>query len=114
MAQKTKTHKAEKKEIKMMLPVGTRGRIFEGTVIRKFPHRLVIEFERTVYIKKYERFYKKRTRIHARIPEGFVVELGDYIKVRECRPLSKIIHAVVIEKIRSAENGNNKIKEARK
>ena len=33
-----------------------RGRAFRGKVIRKFPKRIVIEFERTVFIRKYERY----------------------------------------------------------
>lgn len=83
----------------------TRGRIFEGKVIRKFYKRIVIEFERTIYIKKYERYKKSRTKIHARLPNCMKdsINLGDYIKVQECRPLSKIIHFAVIEKIRDAE-----------
>jgi small subunit ribosomal protein S17 len=83
--------------------VGTRGRIFEGTVTKKFPKRVVIESERTVYHYKYERFFKKKTRLHARLPEGMDINVGDYIRVRECRPLSKIIHFVVIEKVRAAQ-----------
>ena len=63
----------------------------------------MIEYERTVKVQKYERFYKKKSRIHARLPVGMDVNIGDYIKVQECRPLSKIIHHVVIAKIRSAE-----------
>lgn len=81
--------------------VGTRGRFFQGTVVKKFPTRVVIEFERTVYIRKFERFAKKKTRIHAYLPPSMFekINLGDYIKVQECRPLSKIIHFVVISKI---------------
>ena len=98
----TKTpKKAKKEEVKTL--VGTRGRSFEGVVIKKFSNRVVIEFERTVYVKKYQRFYIKKTNLHARLPEGMSVELGDYIKIKECRPLSKIIHAIVVEKIRSKE-----------
>ncbi len=85
-----------------MQAVGTHGRTFEGFVVKKFPTRVVVEFERTVYVKKYQRFYKKKTRLHARLPAGLQVDLGDYIRVRECRPLSKIIHFVVIEKVRAA------------
>jgi small subunit ribosomal protein S17 len=83
----------------------TRGRIFEGKVIKKFYKRIVIEFERTNYIKKYERYKKSRTKIHARLPNCMKdnINIGDYIRVQECRPLSKIIHFVVIEKIRDAE-----------
>ena len=93
---KEKEEKVEKKTKKKI--VGTRGKIFEGKIIKKFPGRVVIEFERSVYVKKYERFHKKKTRIHARLPEGINVELGDTVRVRECRPLSKIIHHKVIEK----------------
>ena len=88
------------------ISVSTRGRIFEGFVKKKFPKRVVIELERTVFISKYERFFKKITRIHARLPENMEKEInvGDLIRVRECRPLSKLIHHVVVEKVKSAEN----------
>lgn len=78
-----------------------RGRTFKGTVIKKFPTRVSIEFERTVYVKKYERYAKKRTKLHAKLPECLVEEInvGDYIEIKECRPLSKIINFVVIGKI---------------
>ena len=92
--------KAEKKEKNL---VGTRGRIFKGYVTKKFPTRIVMEFERTVYVPKYERYYKKKTRIHARLPEELDVKVGDYVKIQECRPLSKIIHCRVIEKLKVAE-----------
>lgn len=82
--------------------VHTRGRFFEGLVTKKFPTRVVMEFERTVYVPKYQRFTKKKTRIHARLPPAFDINVGDYIRIQECRPLSKIIHFMVIEKIKSA------------
>ena len=92
----------------LVSPVQTRGRFFEGTVTKKFPTRVVIEFERTVFLKKYERFYKKKTKLHARLPTGMDIHVGDFIKIQECRPLSKIIHFMVIEKIRSAETSGVK------
>ncbi|MEK6825204.1 MAG: 30S ribosomal protein S17 [Nanoarchaeota archaeon] len=83
--------------------ISTRGRIFEGKVTKKFPTRVVVESERTVYVKKYERFYKKKSRIHARLPQGMDVHIGDLVHIQECRPLSKIIHAIVVKKIKSAQ-----------
>ena len=78
----------------------TRGKTFEGKVIRKFHKRVVVEFERMVYVRKYERYAKSRTKIHARLPICMEnkINLGDRILVRECRPLSKIVHFVVIKK----------------
>ena len=76
----------------------SRGRTFEGKVIKKFDKRIVIGFERMIYVKKYERYKKSKTKIHARLPVCMEKEIniGDLIKVQECRPLSKIIHFVVI------------------
>jgi small subunit ribosomal protein S17 len=82
-----------------------RGRIFEGKVKKKFPRRVVIEFERMIYVKKYERYAREKTRIHARLPDCMKekVNVGNIIRVRECRPLSKIIHFVVTKKVKSGE-----------
>jgi len=89
-----------------------RGRTFKGIVIKKFHKRVVIEFERMVYIRKYERYLKSKTRIHARLPTCIEdkINIGDYIKIRECRPLSKTIHFVVIDKIKSSQNNVKEIK----
>lgn len=83
----------------------TRGKIFEGIVLTKSQKRISIVFERMVYVKKYERYTKSRTKIHARLPDCIKdqIKVGDYIKVQECRPLSKIIHFVVIKKIKDGE-----------
>jgi ribosomal protein S17 len=100
----TKTEiKIEKKTAEI---VGTRGRIFEGTVTKKFDNRAVVEFDRMVKVAKYERFMRKTTRIHSRIPQGMTINVGDYVKVQECRPLSKMIHSVVIEVIRPVNSTN--------
>lgn len=101
-----KTEKVESKvsNEKKSKTVGTRGKIFEGFVTKKFPKRIVIEFERMSYIRKYERYASYKTKIHARLPEGMEKEInvGDLIQIRECRPLSKIIHFVVVKKIKDA------------
>jgi len=86
----------------------TRGRVFEGRVLKKFPKRIVIGFERMIYVRKYERYSKSKTKIHARLPDCMAdeVHVGDLVKVRECRPLSKIIHFTTIGKV----NKNSKEK----
>lgn len=80
-----------------------RGRSFMGTVISKHPKRVCIEFERTVFVRKFERYAKKKTRIHAKLPDCLAdsINIGDYIELRQCRQLSKIISFVVVKKIRS-------------
>ncbi len=114
MAKTTKKQKEVKKtdtakaELNTEKRIGTRGKIFQGIVIRKFPKRVVIEFERMIYVRKYERYTKTKTKIHARLPEVMekTVNIGDLIKVQECRPLSKIIHFIVIGKIKDASEVN--------
>ena len=61
----------------------------------------MIEFERMIYIKKYERYAKSKTKVHARLPTCMEkeIKMGDLVKIQECRPLSKIIHFVVISKV---------------
>ncbi len=108
MAKQNKKDKQEKeisKDVISEKKICARGRTFEGIVKKKFHKRIVIEFERMIYVEKYERYAKSRTKIHARLPESMEKEInvGDLIKVQECRPLSKIIHFVVVKKIKSKE-----------
>ncbi len=82
-----------------------RGRIFEGKITKKLHRRIVIEFERMIYIAKYERYAKSKTKLHARIPSCMEneINIGDIVLIQECRPLSKIVHFVVIKKIKSEQ-----------
>jgi len=86
-------------------PLKLRGRIFEGTVIKKLPGRVAIQFERMMHVPKYERYEKRKTKLHARLPDCLKdqINVGDYIKIAECRRLSKIIHFVAVEKIREGK-----------
>ena len=102
----TKEMKEKKQtEIVETSKISLRGRKFEGYVIRKFPGRVAIQFERVKLIKKYERYIKLRSKMHARLPENMKdqINIGDYIQIQECRPLSKIIHHIVIKKIRDSK-----------
>lgn len=78
--------------------LATRGRSFKGYVTQLREKRVVVEFERFIFIKKYERYARKKTRIHAHLSDCLVskVRVGSYVKVMECRPLSNLIHHVVV------------------
>ena len=71
-----------------------RGRTFKGFVVSKHDKRIAIEFERMIYLRKYERYAKTKTKLHARLPKCMEkeVNIGDLVQIKECRPLSKIIH----------------------
>jgi len=81
--------------------LSARGKTFQGIVKSKNPRRIMIEFENLVYVHKYERYAEARSKIHARVPKCMEkdVQIGDRVKIQECRPLSKIIHFVVVKKI---------------
>ena len=92
----------------------TRGASFEGIVIRKFPRRVTLKFERMVRSRKYERYSMAMAKIHARLPNCMEdsVQVGDLIRVMECRPLSKIIHFVVVKKIKGKEERESEEKKS--
>ncbi len=79
-----------------------RGRTFEGIVIKKLPGRVTIQFERMLKVKKYERYEKRKTKLHARLPDCLKheIEVGDLIEISETRPISKTIHFVANKLIR--------------
>lgn len=85
--------------------LSARGRHFKGTVKKIVDRRAAIEFERFIHYKKYERYAKAKTRLHAHIPECLMpkVSVGSIVEIAECRPLSKIIHFVVLDVIGKKE-----------
>ena len=87
-----------------------RVRTFEGVVIRKFPGRVTIAFERMLKLPKYERYEKRRTKIHAWLPDCMSGEVGvgDLVLIAETRPISKMIHFVVSKVVRKAKVGEGK------
>lgn len=81
--------------------LSVRGRHFQGTVIKLFEKRAVIEFEHLNYYKKYERYAKARTKLHAYLPKCLAnkISKNDLVEIGECKPLSKIINFVVLKKL---------------
>ena len=93
--------------------LSVRGRQFTGTVISaKMRKTAVIEFERLQFLKKYERYEKRRTKLKAHNPECINAKDGDIVNVTECRPLSKTKNFVIMEKL-GREKGFKEKMEAR-
>jgi small subunit ribosomal protein S17 len=81
-----------------VLPV--RGQILEGIVVSdKMDKTVVVQQEYLKYISKYERYERRRSKIHAHNPPCINARIGDFVKIAECRPLSKTKAFVVIEKV---------------
>lgn len=82
----------------------TRKKIFVGTVINdKMQKSATIVFERITKNKKYERYGKKRTKIKVHNPPCINAKVGELVKTIECRPLSKTINFVIVEKLGKGE-----------
>ncbi len=77
-----------------------RGSKFTGTVVSDKAHKTVIvEWERRRFIKKYDRYEKRRTRVQAQNPTCIDAKEGDKVLIMETRPISKTKHFVVMKKI---------------
>ncbi len=79
--------------------LAVRGQIIEGVVVSdKAPKTVVVLRSYLKKIRKYERYEKRRSKIHAHNPPCIDAKVGDVVKIAECRPLSKTKSFVVVEK----------------
>lgn len=77
-----------------------RGQILTGKVIKTYQKTAVIERELIRYVPKYERYLKKKSKIHAHNPPCINAKPGDEVIIAECRPISKTKSFVIVEVIR--------------
>ncbi len=77
-----------------------RGAVLEGRVVSaKARKTAVVEIPFVRRVRKYERLEKRRSKIHAHIPECIAVREGDLVRIEECRRLSRTKAFVVVKKI---------------
>lgn len=75
------------------------GRRLSGVVSSARMRRTAnITIESMVYLAKYERSQRRRSRLKAHNPECISAKEGDKVDVVECRPLSKTKHFVIVRK----------------
>jgi len=80
------------------LPI--RGQILTGKVVSsKMNKSISVQREFMHYIKKYERYEKRTSTLHAHCPPCLKLKEGDKVRIAECRPLSKTVSFVTIEKL---------------
>ncbi|MFX1250449.1 MAG: 30S ribosomal protein S17 [Promethearchaeota archaeon] len=84
--------------------LSVRGRVLEGTVVStKAIGTVIVQHNFLSLSRKYRRYEKKFTKVSAHKPACIDVEVGDIVRVGECRPISKTIAFVVIEKVEKEE-----------
>jgi len=75
-----------------------RGQIIDGQVVSTRMERSArVQREYLRYVPKYERYEKRTSSYNVHAPPCLQVQVGDRVKIMECRPLSKTISFVVIE-----------------
>lgn len=80
------------------LPV--RGQVITGVVSSiKMQNSILVKREYTHLVPKYERYEKRTSSYAAHCPPCIKAKIGDKVKIAECRPLSKTISFVTIEKL---------------
>ncbi|MCQ5362290.1 MAG: 30S ribosomal protein S17 [Candidatus Methanomethylicia archaeon] len=76
-----------------------RGKTLTGRVVSDRMHKtVVVQVDYLYYYPKYKRYAKRRSKIHAHNPPCVGAAKGDVVKIAECRPLSKTVGFVVVEK----------------
>jgi len=80
------------------LPV--RGQIIKGIVsTKKMDNSVIVKKEFRHYVPKFERYERRTSKYAAHCPPCIKIDVGDQVKIAECRPLSKTISFVTIEKL---------------
>ena len=80
--------------------LSVRRKFLDGKVVSaKMMKTVTVERDYLQYLPKYTRYEKRRSRILAHSPPCLEVHEGDRVKVAECRPISKEVAFVVVEKL---------------
>ena len=73
-------------------------------VSNKAKRSAVIERDDVIYIPKYKRWAKKRSRLQVHKPDCIEVNIGDLVRVGETRKISKTKSWVILEVIKKGGN----------
>jgi small subunit ribosomal protein S17 len=80
------------------LPV--RGRVLDGIVVTaKMDKTVIVEREYLQFSTKFVRYERRRGHVPSHNPPCIDVKEGEHVKIAECRPISKTVSFVVVEKV---------------
>jgi len=83
-----------------------RGRVLDGVVISaKMDKTAVVHRDYQLYVPKFKRYERRHSHISAHNPPCLSVKEGEKVRIAECRPLSKIVSFVVVEKLEEKRGG---------
>ena len=80
--------------------LAVRGRVLDGVVVTaKMDKTVIVEREYLQFSTKFLRYERRRSHIPSHNPPCIDAKEGERVRVAECRPLSKTVSFVVVEKL---------------
>ncbi len=77
-----------------------RGHVLEGVVAAaKMDKTVVVRRDYLFFIPKFLRYERRHSRIPSHNPPCIDAQEGDRVRIAECRPLSKTVSFVVVERL---------------
>ena len=78
--------------------LSVRGQVITGKVVSdRMMGTVVVERQYLHYVRKYKRYEKRSSKLHAHNSPCIHAKTGDTVRIAECRPLSKTTTFVVVE-----------------
>ncbi|MCD6529905.1 30S ribosomal protein S17 [Candidatus Bathyarchaeota archaeon] len=86
--------------------LSVRGKVLEGVVVSdKMDKTVIVRRDYLHYVPKYMRYERRHSRIPAHNPPCINAKTGDKVRIMECRPISKTVAFVVVEKLEEEKGG---------
>jgi len=94
---KAPENKCEDKNCAWHGSIPVRGKVFHGVVrSAKSRNTMIVEWGYNRYMKKYERYERRNSRVTAHVPKCLRAEEGQKVIIAECRPISKTKSFIVV------------------
>jgi small subunit ribosomal protein S17 len=76
-----------------------RGHVLEGVVVSaRMDKTVVVKRDYLNYVPKFMKYERRHSRIPSHSPPCMEVKEGDHVRIAECRPISKTVSFVVVER----------------
>jgi len=76
-----------------------RGHALDGVVVSaKMDKTVIVERDYLHYVSKLMKYERRHSRIASHSPPCLETKEGDHVRIAECRPISKTVSFVVVEK----------------
>ncbi len=80
--------------------LSVRGRVLDGVVVSsKMDKTVVVRCNYLHYVPKVLRYERRHSRVRCHNPPCINAKEGNLVRVGECRPISKTVSFVVVEKL---------------